>query len=42
MSEDESVGVYDPDPQKWAERVIKTTLEKDLFYQDNVTVANVF
>lgn len=39
LNEDEIIKTYDPDPQKWANVLIKTTLEKDVPYQDNVTVA---
>ena len=38
LSEDEIIYTYDLDPQKWANRLIKDTLEKDVLYQDNVTV----
>ena len=39
LNEDEIIDAYDPDPQKWANSLIKATLEKDVLYQDNVTVA---
>ena len=38
LNEDEIKNTYDLDPQKWANRLIKDTLEKDVLYQDNVTV----
>jgi len=39
LNEDEIVKAYYPDPQKWANVLIKATLEKDVAYQDNVTIA---
>ncbi|NCD09516.1 MAG: serine/threonine-protein phosphatase [Negativicutes bacterium] len=39
LNEDEIIDAYDPDPQKWANVLIKATLEKDVAYQDNVTIA---
>lgn len=39
LGEDEIVEAYDPDPQKWAERLIINTIQKDTRYQDNMTVA---
>ena len=39
LSEDEIVEVYDPDPQKWAKRLILNTIQKNTEDQDNVTVA---
>lgn len=39
LSEDEIVEVYDPDPQKWVERLILNTIQKNTEDQDNVTVA---
>lgn len=39
LNEDEIVKAYYPDPQKWANVLIKATLEKGVAYQDNVTVA---
>jgi len=39
LSEDEIAEVYAQDPQKWAEKLIRETLRKDIPYQDNVTVA---
>ena len=39
LSEDEIAEVHDLNPQKWAEILIKDTLDKNNRYQDNVTVA---
>lgn len=39
LNENEIIDAYDPDPQKWANVLIKATLEKDVPDQDNVTVA---
>lgn len=39
LNEDEIVKAYYPDPQKWANVLIKATLEKDVPDQDNVTIA---
>ena len=39
LNENEIIDAYDPDPQKWANELIKATLEKDVAYQDNVTIA---
>lgn len=39
LNENEIIDAYDPDPQKWANELIKATIEKDVPYQDNVTVA---
>lgn len=39
LNENEIIDAYDPAPQKWANELIKATLEKGVTYQDNVTVA---
>ena len=39
LNENEIIDAYDPDPQKWSNELIKATLEKDVAYQDNVTIA---
>ena len=39
LNENEIIDAYDPDPQKWANVLIKATLEKNVPDQDNVTVA---